>query len=70
MMGHNICFEGVIWKIIPKLSVLPLLMWSTDKTGRQKKKKNGRAASPEGLSIHLNVIDGTEIRTPSLTGTV
>ena len=69
MMGHNICFEGVIWKIIPKLSVLPLLMWSTDKTGRQKMKMT-RAASPEGLSIHLNVIDGTEIRTPSLTGTV
>ena len=29
MMGHNIHFEGVIWKIIPKLSLLPLLIWST-----------------------------------------
>ena len=29
MMGHNISFEGVIWKIIPKLSLLPLLTWST-----------------------------------------
>ena len=25
MLGHNICFEGVIWKIIPKLSCLPFL---------------------------------------------
>ena len=29
MMGHNICFKGVIWKIIPKLSLLPLLIWTT-----------------------------------------
>ena len=29
MMGHNICFKGVIWKIIPTLSLLPLLIWST-----------------------------------------
>ena len=28
MMGLNICFNGVIWKIIPKLSLLPLLIWS------------------------------------------
>ena len=25
MMGHNICFYGEIWVIIPKLSLLPLL---------------------------------------------
>ena len=30
MRGHNICFKGVIWKIISKLSLLPLLIWSTD----------------------------------------
>ena len=30
MMGHNICFKGAIWKIIPKLPLLPLLIWSTD----------------------------------------
>ena len=29
MMGHNIRFKGVIWKIIPILSLLPLLSWST-----------------------------------------
>ena len=29
MMGHKICFEGEIWIIIPKLSLLPLLIWST-----------------------------------------
>ena len=30
MIGHNKCFKGVIWKIIPKLSLLPLLIWSTE----------------------------------------
>ena len=30
MMGHNICFKAAIWKIIPKLSLLPLLIWSTE----------------------------------------
>ena len=29
MMGHNICFKGIIWKIIPNLSLLPILTWST-----------------------------------------
>ena len=29
MMGPNIRFKGVIWKIIPKLSPLLLLIWST-----------------------------------------
>ena len=29
MMGQNLCFEGVIGKIIPVLSSLPLYMWST-----------------------------------------
>ena len=29
MMGHNIYFKGVIWKIIPQLSLLPLLIQST-----------------------------------------
>ena len=28
MMGHKICFYGEIWLIIPKLSLLPLLIWS------------------------------------------
>ena len=30
MMGHNICFVGVIWKNIPKLSLSSLLIWNTD----------------------------------------
>ena len=30
MKGHDICFKEAIWKIIPKLSILPLLIWSTD----------------------------------------
>ena len=29
MMGHKICFYGEIWLIIPKLSLLPLLVWSS-----------------------------------------
>ena len=29
MMGHNVCLEGTIWKINPKLSLLPLLILST-----------------------------------------
>ena len=32
MMGHKICFHEEIWLIIPKLSLLPLLIWSTDLT--------------------------------------
>ena len=30
MKGHNIYFKGVIWKIILKLSLLLLLIYSTD----------------------------------------
>ena len=29
MMGHKIGFYGEIWLIIPKLPLLPLLIWST-----------------------------------------
>ena len=29
MRGHKICFCREILKIIPKLSLLPLLIWST-----------------------------------------
>ena len=29
MMGHNIQLKGAILKIIPKLSILPLLIWSS-----------------------------------------
>ena len=30
MMGHKICFCEEIWIIIPKLTLLLLLIWSTD----------------------------------------
>ena len=30
MMGHNKSFKGAIWKIIPKSSLSPLLIWSTE----------------------------------------
>ena len=29
-MDHKICVYGGVWLIIPKLSLLPLLIWSTD----------------------------------------
>ena len=29
MIGLNIRFKGVIWKVIPKLSLLLLLAWNT-----------------------------------------
>ena len=28
--GYNLCLYGEIWEIIPKLSLLLLLIWSTD----------------------------------------
>ena len=39
MMDHSMYFKGVIWKIIPKLSLLPLPMWSTEKSKETKQKK-------------------------------
>ena len=30
MVGHNIGFKGLIWKIIPKFSLLPLLIWNIE----------------------------------------
>ena len=30
MMGHKICFSEEIWPIIPKLSLLLLLIWSPE----------------------------------------
>ena len=29
MMGHKICFYGEILLMIPELSLLPLIIWST-----------------------------------------
>ena len=37
MMDHNIRFKGVIWKIIPKLYVLPLFIWSIGPTCQIRK---------------------------------
>ena len=30
MMGHNICLKGLIWKLIPNLSLFSLPFWSTE----------------------------------------
>ena len=35
MMGYKICFYGEMWIIIPKLSLLLLLIWSTGSHVRQ-----------------------------------
>ena len=32
MRGHEICFYGELWLIIPKLSLFPLLIWSSEIT--------------------------------------
>ena len=51
MMGHKICFYGEIWLIIPKLSVLPFLIWTTaaDDTGR----KVGNSTHNQHISLGL-----------------
>ena len=62
MIGHNIRFNGVIWKIIPKLSLLPLLIWSTANicrscnsvkikiiNGKTQKDHSGEAQPNEGM---------------------
>ena len=36
MIGHKICFYGEVWRIIPKLSWLPLLIKSTDDRPQNK----------------------------------
>ena len=38
MMGHKICFSGEIWLIIPKLSLLSSLTWSTITVIKTKEK--------------------------------
>ena len=48
MRGHNVCFYAKIWKIIPKLSLLPLLIWSTE-VGIVK----GTFCDKDQLSQHL-----------------
>ena len=41
MRGHNIHFKGVIWKIIPKLSLLPRLIQSPEGRIRYQREKDG-----------------------------
>ena len=36
LMGHNLCFKEVIWRIIPKLSLLPFLSGALFKPGYTK----------------------------------
>ena len=41
MMDHKICFYGKIWLIISKLSLLPLLNWSTAICLQEQRWKTG-----------------------------
>ena len=49
MMGCNIRFRGVIWEIIPKLSLLPLLIWSTDNFCKKKEGKESHSLVAIGV---------------------
>ena len=52
-MGHKICFYGIIWIIISKLSLLPLLIWSTEMLMKWKTKdyQTASAVYITGISI-------------------
>ena len=59
MRGHNICFNGEILKIIPKLSLLLLLIWSPDfslyravsQREGEGKKRNDRENASLGIKL-------------------
>ena len=46
MMGLKICFNGKIWRIIPKLSQIPILIWST---GQKNKKRSVTVSTSQQL---------------------
>ena len=49
MMGHKICFKEEKWIPIPKLSLLALLIWSTETVTIDDK-----AVTELFFSMHLN----------------
>ena len=64
MMDHKICLHGEIWLITPKLSLLPLPIWSTVEGSRSfsvrvepmekgSKTKNDRVAFSEFNSLQI-----------------
>ena len=59
MMGHKICFNGKIGKIIPKLSLLPLLSgallltWLKDKS-EYAKMQNRACSNDNSETIFLH----------------
>ena len=60
MMGHNICFYGEIWLIIPKSSLLPtsyLELWRRELA----KNEDDRVAFPESVPIHFERVILNEI---------
>ena len=64
MMGHKICFYGEIWIIIPKLSLLPLLIWSTGKSslpGNYHLEKAYRLSSTNCIFLQLVWVDSLHI---------
>ena len=46
MMGHKIGFNGEIWLIIPKLSLLPLLICSTRNCSLSMEKPSNNYSRP------------------------
>ena len=55
MMGHKICFYEEIWIIIPKLSLLLLLIWSTVRV-KLFAYKNFYAKYNKSENIHQNLL--------------
>ena len=62
MMDHKICFDEKFWLTIPKLSLLPLLIWSTDNALNLEEVE--RAFGSE-LSVHpfITLFDAYHIKT-------
>ena len=51
MMGHKICFYGKISTIIPKLSLLALLIWSSVQALKVAADQNDKAKTMLNLTI-------------------
>ena len=64
MVGHKICFYGEILLIIPKLSLLPLLIWSTGQITfflSQKETSTGVHVFLEDTSGNGTFINGDKV---------
>ena len=67
MMGHKICFSEEIWPIIPKLSLLLLLIWSPVFYGRQQGLTDALAsAGVLSYSTNADIVESTFCNFPLL----